>query len=337
MNIQSAIKALVDGRDLTEAEMVGTMTQIMSGEATDAQIGAFLVSLRVKGETVDEIAGAAQVMRDKAVTIKHPHPSVVDTCGTGGDSSGTFNISTTSAFIAAGAGVKIAKHGNRSVSSKAGSADVLKALGVNIEADNKTVEKALDEVGIAFLFAPLMHSAMKHAIGPRREIGVRTIFNLLGPLTNPAGAKHQLIGVYDNSLTEPIADVLRRLGSGHVFVVHGSDGLDEITLTGSTQISELVDGEVSTWNLHPEDLGLKLCQPEDLLGGEAEDNAKITLDILSGAEKGAKLDIALINASFAIVAGDKETDLTEALRKASESVSSGSALAKLKALKEVVK
>ncbi len=334
MKIQEAIARFASGGgNLSQGEMLDVMNQIMSGDATGAQIGAFLTALRLKGETVDEITGAAQVMRDKAVKIKHSYPSVVDTCGTGGDGSGTFNISTTAAFIVAGAGVQVAKHGNRSVSSKSGSADLLKALGVDIEVKIDIVEKCLDRHGIAFLFAPLMHSAMKHAIGPRREIGIRTIFNLLGPLTNPAGAKRQVIGVYDDKLTEPLADVLRKLGSEHLFVVHGSDGLDEVTLTGKTKVSELKNGAVKTWSLNPKDYGLSLCKAEDLKGGDPKRNAEITLAILKGEDKGPKLNISLLNAALAIVAGEKADDIGGGLKKATESVNTGSAYKKLEALR----
>ena len=242
--------------DLSRGEMTDVMNQIMSGEATDAQIGAFLIALRVKGECVDEIAGAASVMREKATPIVTRHDVIVDTCGTGGDHSGTFNISTTAAFVAAGAGLCVAKHGNRSVTSQSGSADVLGALDVNIEASPETVSRCLDDVGIGFLFAISLHGAMKYAIGPRREIGARTIFNAFAPLTNPAGAKRQVIGVYSAALTETLASVLGTLGSERAFVVHGSDGLDEMTLTGPTKVSELKNGSVSTYDVSPGDFGL---------------------------------------------------------------------------------
>jgi len=335
MDIKEAIAKFLDQDEISQEEMFDVMNQIMSGDATPAQIGAFLIALRCKGETVEEIAGAAQVMRDKAVKINHPHASVVDTCGTGGDSSGTFNISTTAAFISAGAGMMVAKHGNRSVSSKAGSADLLKELGVNIEADVGKVEKCLDKVGIAFLYAPMMHSAMKHAIGPRREIGVRTIFNLLGPLTNPAGAKHQVVGVYADQLTEPVAKVFQRLGSEHVFVVHGSDGLDEVTMTGLTKVSELKGGEVKTWNLDPKKYGFSYCKPEDLKGGTPSENAEITLKILRGAGgEGPMRDTVLLNSALAIVAGGGAKNIEDGVAMANKSIDSGSALRKLEELKE---
>lgn len=329
MTIKEAIAKVIVNQHLTEQEMVDVMNEIMSGNTTDAQIGSFLTALRLKGETVEEITGATKVMREKAKKVKSPDPGMVDTCGTGGDASGTFNISTTAAFIAAGAGLTVAKHGNRSVSSKAGSADVLKALGVNIEAEQNKVEECLDKCGIAFLFAPLMHGAMKHAIGPRKEIGIRTIFNVLGPLTNPAGASNQVIGVFDPKLTDTIANVLKSLGSRHVFVVHGSDGLDEITLTGYSRISELKDGKVNSWTLDPKEYGLSLCKPEDLKGGEAGDNAEITTAILKGEDKGPKRDISIINAAAAIIAGGRAGDFKEGISAAAESIDSGRALKKL--------
>ena len=256
MNIQEAIAKVIEGGDLSRGEMTDAMNQIMSGEATDAQIGAFLIALRVKGECVDEIAGAASVMREKATPIATKHDVIVDTCGTGGDHSGTFNISTAAAFVAAGAGLCVAKHGNRAATSQCGSADVLGVLGVNIEASPETVSRCLDDVGIGFLFAISLHGAMKYAIGPRREIGARTIFNALGPLSNPAGATRQVVGVYSAALTETLAGVLGTLGAEHAFVVHGSDGLDEMTLTGPTRVSELKNGSVSTYDVSPGDFGL---------------------------------------------------------------------------------
>lgn len=334
--IKEAIGKVIDKQDLTEQEMVDVFNEIMSGGASDAQIGAFLVALRLKGETIEEIIGAAKVMREKALKIKTPKgATVVDTCGTGGDASGTFNISTTAAFIAAGAGLTVAKHGNRAVSSKAGSADVLKALGVNIEAEQAIVEECLDKCQIGFLFAPLMHNAMKYAIGPRREIGVRTIFNILGPLCNPAGADNQIMGVYDDSLTEPLANVLGGLGAKHVLVVHGHDGLDEITLTATTQVSELKNGKVSTYTLDPRDLGFSLCKPEDLKGGDAQTNAEITTKILEGEEKGPKRNISVLNAAAAILVGGMAKDLKEGVELAGKSLDSGKAAMKLEKLKSI--
>ena len=331
MNMQEAIAKVIDGDDLRRDEMTDVMNQIMSGGATDAQIGAFLIALRMKGESVDEIAGAAAVMREKATPIATKHDVLVDTCGTGGDHSGTFNISTTAALVAAGAGLCVAKHGNRAATSQSGSADVLMALGVNIEASPETVSRCLDEVGIGFLFAPALHGAMKYAIGPRREIGVRTIFNALGPLTNPAGAKRQVIGVYSAALTETLAGVLASLGAERAYVVHGSDGLDEMTLTGPTKVSELKDGSVSTYRVSPGDFGLGEARADALKGGDADSNAAITLSVLKGAEGPAR-DIALLNAAAAIVAGDKASDLREGILIAAEAIDSGRALAKLEAL-----
>ncbi len=332
MAIQDAIAKLIEGQDLTRDQMIGTMDQIMSGGATDAQIGGFLVALRVKGETVEEIAGAAEVMREKATRVVTRHTTVVDTCGTGGDGSGTFNISTAAAFVAAGAGLCVAKHGNRAASSLCGSADVLKELGVNIEASPETVGRCLDEVGIGFLFAPALHGAMKYAIGPRREVGVRTVFNALGPLTNPAGATRHLIGVYGRSLTERLAEVLRTLESERAFVVHGSDGLDEMTTTGPTQVSELKNGSVSTYEIRPGDLGIARAAADDLAGGNAETNASILRRVLHG-EPGHRLDIVLLNAAAAIVAGGAVDDLTSGMELARETVESGRAMDKLEKLK----
>ena len=330
--IREALSKVLDGEHLTRAEATSVMEEIMSGQATDAQIGAFLIALKLKGETVEEIAGSAQVMREKATRIETRHDVVVDTCGTGGDGAGTFNISTTAGFVVSAAGLCVAKHGNRSVSSRCGSADVLKALGVNIEVPPERVSACLDEVGIGFLFAPMLHGAMKYAIGPRREIGVRTIFNVLGPMTNPAGAQRQVIGVYDEALTETLAGVLRDLGSERVFVVHGEDGLDEITSTGRTRISELRDGEIHTYEIAPGDLGLERARAEDLTGGTPEENAQIMLDVLKGVG-GPRRDVVLMNAAAGIVAGGKAETLTMGVRVAAEAIDSGNALEKLERLK----
>ncbi len=331
MNIQEAIAKVIEGADLSRDEMADAMNQIMSGEATDAQIGAFLIALRVKGECVDEIAGAASVMREKATPIVTKHDVIVDTCGTGGDHSGTFNISTTAAFVAAGAGLCVAKHGNRAATSQSGSADVLGALGVNIEASPETVSRCLDDVGIGFLFAISLHGAMKYAIGPRREIGARTIFNALGPLSNPAGATRQVVGVYSAALIETLAGVLGNLGAERAFVVHGSDGLDEMTLTGLTRVSELKNGSVSTYDVSPGDFGLAQASADALKGGDADYNAEITRSILNG-EEGPRRDIVLLNAAAAIVAGDKARDLNEGVQVAAEVIDSGKALEKLEGL-----
>jgi len=332
--IREAISKVVTGEDLTEREAIDTMNEIMGGEATPAQIASFITALRLKGETIKEITGCARVMREKATKIKTNQPFLVDTCGTGGDGAHTFNISTTAAFVVAGAGIPVAKHGNRSVSSRCGSADVLTKLGVNIEVEPDVVSRCIDEIGIGFLFAPLLHGAMKYAIGPRREIGIRTIFNILGPLTNPAGAQAQVLGVYDKNLTEPLAKVLGNLGSQHVFVVHGEDGLDEITSTANTYISELVHGEVRSYTLNPTELGIAKAEARDLAGGTPEENATMTLSILQG-EPGPKRDIVLMNAAAAIVAGGKADNLPDGIALAAETVDAGKALEKLEALKEM--
>ncbi|MYF93736.1 MAG: anthranilate phosphoribosyltransferase [Gemmatimonadetes bacterium] len=332
--IQEAIGDLIAGADLGRAKMRAVMEQIMSGQATDAQIGAFLVALRIKGETIDEIAGGAEVMREKATPIVTVRPDLIDTCGTGGDDSGTFNISTTVAFVACGAGLAVAKHGTRSISSQCGSSDVLTALGVNVEATPEKVGECIDEVGIGFLFAIALHGAMKHAIGPRRELATRTVFNILGPLTNPAGAKRQLLGVFDGALTEALAGVLRELGSDQVLVVHGSDGLDEITLTGPTQVSELRDGQISTRQIHPRDFGLQTVSAEALKGGDADYNARILRGVLDG-EEGPQRDVVLLNAAAAMVVGGLAEDITAGLEVARESIDSGKARHALDRLVEV--
>jgi anthranilate synthase/phosphoribosyltransferase len=335
MSIKEAIAKVMERQDLTEVEAEAAMTQIMEGQATPAQIGAFLTALRMKGESVAEIAGCARAMRRSAVPV---HPSraelVVDTCGTGGDGSGTFNISTTAAFVVAGAGQPVAKHGNRSVSSRCGSADVLEALGVNLELTPDQVAACVDEVGIGFLFALKLHPAMKHAIGPRRELGVRTIFNLLGPLTNPAGAPAQVMGVYDPAWTEPLAQVLGVLGSQAAFVVHGADGLDELSTTGPNRVSALRDGRVETVTLDPAELGFARAQASDLSGGSAEENAAITRGILSGTLNGARRDVVVLNAAAALVAGGQSKTLREGIRQAKHSLDSGAALQTLDRLIE---
>ncbi len=330
--IKEAIKLSVEGKDLSEEQMTGAMRDIMEGNATDAQIGAFLTALRMKGETVEEITGAAKVMREKVTGIKAP-AYTVDTCGTGGDMSHTFNISTATALIVAACGVPVAKHGNRSVSSSCGSADVLEALGVKIDLEPQKVEKCLEETGFGFMFAPLFHPAMKFAIGPRKEMGIRTIFNILGPLTNPAGAERQVLGVFSNKLTEPMARVLRNLGVKHAFVVHGEDGLDEITNTDRTRVTELKNGNIDTYFISPEDFNLKKAGKNDLKGGNAEENAAIVIKILKG-EKGPKRDIVLMNASAALITGDKANDFNEAVTLVSKAIDSGAALNKLE---EVIK
>ena len=328
MTIQEALKKVLDKLNLKEEEMILVMTQVMEGKVEDSQLGAFLTALRMKGETVEEITGAAKVMRDKAEKIKVSKDPIIDTCGTGGDGANTFNISTAAAFVVAGCDISVAKHGNRAVSSRSGSADVLKCLGVNIEASKLTVEKCIDQIGIGFLFAPLMHGAMKHAAGVRKQLGIRTIFNLLGPLTNPAGANAQVIGIYDSSRLKQIASVLKLLGTRKAFVVHGSDGLDEITLTGETKVCELANGQISEYILKPDSFDLTACDAKDIAGGTPEENADILKAILSGI-KGPKRDIVLMNASAAICASDKKESLKAAMELARESIDSGSAEQKL--------
>lgn len=325
---------MVEGRDLSEAEAASVMDEIMTGGATDAQIASFLIALRLKGETIEEITGCAKVMRAKATHIKCQTRPIVDTCGTGADASGTFNISTVSAIVAAGAGVKVAKHGNRSVSSQCGSADLLRELGVNIEAHPDVVTRCIDEVGIGFLFAPSLHGAMKYAIGPRREMGVRTVFNILGPLTNPAKATAQVLGVYAKELTEPIAGVLSRLGCHRAYVVHGEDGLDELTTTSRTKVSQVTDGKIKTYFVQPEDFGVPATELNQLKGGEPEENAKIALDILQG-ERSPKRDIVLLNAGAAIAVAELTSGIREGMELAAESLDSGAALEKLEKLRAV--
>lgn len=327
--MKNALQALAEGKDLERGTMVAVMNQIMEGEATPAQIGAFLMGLRVKGETVEEITGAAQVMRDKAKKIRPPGPCI-DTCGTGGDHSLTFNISTAAALVAAGAGLTVAKHGNRAASSACGSADVLVALGVKIDAEVSVVERCLKEAGIGFLFAPALHGAMRHAIGPRREMGLRTIFNVLGPLTNPAGAKRQLIGVFSPDLTEPMAKVLLNLGSEAALVVHG-EGLDEITLTGPTRVSELKNGEVRTYEFKPEDCGLGRCAKNELLGGAPEENVKIILAVLDN-QPGPRREVVALNAAAAIYIGGQADSIPDGFKKASAVLASGEARRRLEKL-----
>jgi len=333
MTIKDAIARVVKGSDLSEDEMVSVMNEVMTGGASPAQIGSFITALRMKGETVAEITGAARVMREKATKVE-AGKDVLDTCGTGGDESMTFNISTASAFVAAGAGLIVAKHGNRSVSSRSGSADVLRSLGVNIEAEASRVEECISEAGIGFLFAPMLHGAMKYAAPVRREIGIRSIFNILGPLTNPAGAKRQVIGVYDAALTDVLAKVLFNLGSVHAFVVRGEDGLDEITLTKETRVTELKDGNIKTYHIKPEDFGFERCAPEALKGGDPGENARIIMDVLEG-RKGPARDVVLLNSAAAITAGGKAGTIAEGIAIAHGSIDSGSAIEKLIKLKRI--
>lgn len=330
--IKEAINIITQQISLSEPEMAECMTEIMEGRATDAQIAAFLTALRVKGENVEEITAAARVMRDKAIKIKAPE-GVIDTCGTGGDMAGTFNISTTSALVAAAAGIPVAKHGNRSVSSKSGSADVLEALGVKIDIPPDKVEKCLFETNFGFLFAPLFHPAMKYAITARKEIGIRTIFNILGPLTNPAGAKKQIMGIFSSRLTDLIANVLGNLGATDAMVVHGEDGLDEITNCEATKISRFHNGNVETFYIVPEEFGFVRAKRESLLGGGKEQNAALTLSILNG-EKGPKRDIVLMNAAAAIVVSGMTGDFKKALEIAEDAIDSKKALKKLEEVRK---
>jgi anthranilate phosphoribosyltransferase len=331
--IREALGKIVAGADLSKDEAREVMGEIMRGEATQAQIGAFITALRMKGETADEIAGCAMAMRENAIPVTPERNGLVDTCGTGGDGSGTFNISTTAAFVAAGAGLPIAKHGNRSVSSRCGSADLLQALGVNMELGPDQVARCIDEVGIGFLFAPMLHPAMKHALGPRREIGLRTIFNILGPLCNPARARRQVLGVYDERMTELLAEVLRTLGAEHVLVVHGADNLDELSVTGTNKVSQLREGCIETYSLDPLDLGLPRARLSDLAGGSVEENAATTKALLEGAW-GPKRDVLLLNAAAALVVGGKAASLREGLVLAAEALDNGSARKKLSQLVE---
>jgi anthranilate phosphoribosyltransferase len=331
--IKEAISIIIQNISLSESEMAECMTEIMEGRATDAQIGAFLTALRIKGETIEEITAAARIMREKATKINAPE-GVIDTCGTGGDMSGTFNISTTTAIVVAASGVPVAKHGNRSVSSQSGSADVLEALGVNIELHPEKVEKCLFETNFGFLFAPLFHPAMKFAIGPRREIGVRTIFNILGPLTNPANAKRQILGVFADKLTGPLATVLGNLGAVDAMVVHGEDGLDEITVCDGTRVSRYKDGRVETYYITPEDFGFQRADCNDLAGGSKKENAEITISILNG-QKGPKRDIVVMNSAAAIVVAGLARDFKVAKEIAEDTIDSKKALQKLKEIKEV--
>ncbi len=331
--IRTAIHKVIEHQDLTRKEAFDTMEAIMSGNATPAQIGAFLVALRLKGEKAPEIAGFAESMRGKAskVVSKHDKP-VVDIVGTGGDGKYTFNISTVSSFVMAGSGVPVAKHGNRSVSSKCGAADVLMALGVNIDLNAEQMSQCLNETGMAFLFAPKLHGAMKYAIGPRREIGVRTVFNILGPITNPAGAQHQLIGVYDPSLTRLLAEVLQQLGAQHIMLVHGEDGTDEISIATKTRVAELRNGEIKEYQIDASDFGLS-PSTESIGGGDATENAVIAEKVLQG-EKGVKRDIVIANAAAGLYVAGSATDLREAAAMAAESINSGAAMKKLEAMRE---
>jgi anthranilate phosphoribosyltransferase len=334
MDIRTAIAALTGRRDLSEADMEAVVRDIMGGEATPAQIGAFLIALAMKGEQIDEIVGAARAMRRYATRVP-TQAAAVDTCGTGGDLCNTFNISTAAAFIAAGAGLVIAKHGNRAMSGSVGGADVLEALGVRIDLEPEQVAACLDSVGMGFLFAQRFHPAMRHVAGARREIGVRTIFNLLGPLTNPAGARAQLLGVFAERWVEPLAQALGRLGSARAMVVHGEDGLDELSLSGPSRVAELQDGAVRTYRFDPTTVGLRRCEPADLAGGDVRRNAQIIRDILRGRATGAQTDIAVLNAAAALYVGERADSIAAGLPSARAALESGAASAKLEALVEV--
>lgn len=331
--IHEAIQKLASRENLSRQESFETMNEIMSGNASEAQIASFLMGLRLKGETIPEIAGCAQSMRDKSVSIRSKHANIIDTCGTGGDSSGTFNISTCAAIVASGAGAKVAKHGNRAVSSQSGSADVLRALGINLEISPQRVTEILDEVGITFLFAPQLHAAMKFAVPVRRDMGIRTIFNILGPLTNPAGARRQLLGVFDPSLTEVLAGVLKELGSEYALVVHGEGGLDELSTLGWTKVSQLRNGEITTYELRAESLGIRRASAESLRGGEAQVNAGIITAILEGKDSPAT-DIAVLNAGAALTVSGVAGDLKEGIARAHDSISGGAAMKTLNQWKE---
>ncbi|MBW2049816.1 MAG: anthranilate phosphoribosyltransferase [Deltaproteobacteria bacterium] len=340
--IKQAIGKVVRGADLKEREMEEAMREIMSGQATPAQIGSFVTALRLKGETVDEITGAARAMRAKATRlnlnnhlisidrdeINVEEETILDTCGTGGDGTNTFNVSTATAFVAAGGGVRVAKHGNRAVSSLCGSADVLEKLGVDLDISHSDVEECIREIGIGFLYAPLFHGAMRYAAGPRQEIGIRTIFNLLGPLTNPAGASVQVLGVYEPSLTDKMATVLGRLGSRQAFVVCGEGSFDEISICGPTTVSRLNGGGVDTFEMVPEDFGFKRAEAEAIRGGNAKENARIIRDILDG-EKGPKRDMVVLNAAAAFVASGLAPDMREGSERAVDSIDSGRGREKL--------
>ena len=334
MDMQSAIRATLESRDLSSEEMSQVMTTIMTGEATAAQIGGFLIGLRVKGETVEEIAAAASVMRDLSTRVQVNCDHLVDTCGTGGDGSGTFNISTAAALVAAGAGAHVAKHGNKSVSSTSGSADVLQAAGVNLSLTPQQVAQCIETAGVGFMFAPAHHSAMRHAIGPRREMGVRTVFNVLGPLTNPAGALNQVIGVFSAKLVEPLARVLQRLGSEHILVVHADDGIDEISIAAETRVAELKDGTVNTYTVSPEQFGLQRANLSTLKVDSVEASLAMIRSVLNN-EPGPALDIVALNAGAAIYVSGLATTLTAGVDAARVSIADGSASAALRKLAEI--
>ena len=329
MNINQAIKAVIEKKHLNESDMLDVMNSIMTGQTTDAQIGAFLVGLSMKGETIEEITASAKVMRSLATPVEIKSDKyLVDTCGTGGDGLGLFNISTASAFVVAAAGGKVAKHGNRSISSKSGSADVLESAGVNLNLSPSLISECIEQIGVGFMFAPAHHSAMKHAIGPRKELAVRTIFNVLGPLTNPAKAPNQVMGVYDKNLIEPIANVLKELGSRHVMVVHSDDGLDEFSIADKTYVAELKDGNVSTYSVHPKDFGLTLGNLKDIRADNADASLALITEAFSGRNGTAK-NIISLNAGAAIYVSGLTTTLQSGIDRANQVLSDGSSQKKL--------
>jgi anthranilate phosphoribosyltransferase len=336
MDIQAAIAAVIDKRDLTQEEMESVMRTIMTGEATQSQIGGFLVGLRMKGETVDEITAAAKVMRELAAHVNVSDPHLLDTCGTGGDGAKTFNVSTAVAFVAAAAGAKVAKHGNRSVSSKSGSADVLEAAGVNLDLSPEQIAQCIEQVGVGFMFAPKHHGAMKHAIGPRKEMGVRTIFNVLGPLTNPAGAPNQLLGVFSHQWVAPLAEVLGQLGSRHVMVVHAEDGMDEISIGAPTRVAELKDGKVRTYNITPAEFGIDQGDVSVLAVDDAAQSLAMIQGVLNN-DAGPARDIVLLNAGAAIYTAGLAENMADGIELAKEKLANGDAAKKLGALVEFTK
>lgn len=334
MNIQQAIAAVIEKQDLSRQDMTDVMREIMTGECTPAQIGGFLVGLRMKGETVDEVTAAASVMRELVTPVKiNSKDNLVEIVGTGGDGASTFNISTASTFVLAAAGGRVAKHGNRSLSSSSGSADLLEAAGVNLQLTPEQVAECVEDIGLGFMFAPLHHSAMKHAIGPRKEMAVRTIFNVLGPLTNPAGTANQLLGVYSEEWLEPLANVLKKLGSNHVMVVHSEDGLDEISISAPTKVCELVNGEIKTYSIKPEDFNIKSGSLSDLKVDSPEESLSMVKTVLDD-QPGPARDIVILNAGAAIYVAGIASSLSEGMEKAKETISSGKAKEKLAALIE---
>ena len=327
MHIQQAIQVVIEGNDLTTAQMMEVMRAVMSGDATPAQVAGFLVALRMKGEVVEELTAAASVMREFSSKVNVATQNLVDTCGTGGDAKGTFNVSTTAAFVVAAAGGRVAKHGNRAVSSKSGSADLLEAAGVNLQLTPTQVARCIEELGIGFLFAPAHHSAMKHAIGPRKELGVRTIFNLLGPLTNPANAPHQVLGVFSADWVEPLAKVLQSLGSQHVLVVHAQDGLDEISIGSATEVAELKDGQVSCYQISPQQFDIGQSKLDEIVVRDVTQSLQLVNEVFSN-KSGAALDIVKLNAGAALYASDKASTLAEGIEMAATAIASGDAKSK---------